>query len=105
MARPRTYETGSRIHLGIRYDKYFIALFDRIAAREGLSRAQAIDRCLRNAIKEDKIPSYWVEVDQLVAAERDKAAGMVPSKQRKRPVFTGSKKTAEVTQASSSGIK
>jgi hypothetical protein len=46
-----------------------VALFDRLAKKQGISRNQAVDFCLRDAVKNGKIPPYAEEVDAMIEAE------------------------------------
>lgn len=69
MPRPVIY-TEPRLHLGMRFDKYFVQLFDQVAKKHGLTRPQAVEFCLRHAVRTNTIPSYSAEVDAMIEAER-----------------------------------
>ncbi len=59
MARPRTYEAESRAHIGVRYDRDLIKLFDAVAARQGMTRNQAIEICIKQVVQNERIPDSY----------------------------------------------
>lgn len=68
MARPKTYEGNSRAHIGVRYDKELIKLFDAIAARQGMTRNHAIEVCIKQVIQNERIPdSYFPDLEAKLA--------------------------------------
>jgi len=86
MARPREYDEGSRVHLGTRFDRDVMALFDEIAKRQHLNRTQALEWCVSDAIKNQRIPPFAQEINLLLEARRaqrllgEKKSILVPGK-------------------------
>lgn len=113
IGRPPRPDNDHRIHVGIRYNKYLILLFDRIASQQGLTRSQAVDICLRAAISNKRIPdSYLPEVERMVEEERIKDQGATAPgpvvglySGKKKLDGLGSRKRVNTSQPSSSTIK
>lgn len=63
MARPFKYKPNSRLHLGLRFDKDVLELFDKVVRKHGINRLQAFKFLIINAIMEDKIPARHQGID------------------------------------------
>lgn len=77
--RPKQYEAGSRIHIGVKHNRYMISLFDSLADKQGLDRTQAIEICMKAAIHAGRIPDpFFPDVEARMEEERQRQLAKHP---------------------------
>jgi len=104
MARPRTYDDQSRRHLGIRFDKTLIRLFDLIASKQGMTRNQAIEICIKQVVQNERIPdSYFPDLEAKIAQAKS-AFDMRQVKSAKERLLDSDRKSVNRSSDKSSKV-
>jgi hypothetical protein len=103
MARPITYQQNSRSHLGLRFDKHLLQLFDKVVRKHGINRLQALEFLIINSVMEDQIPPRHRGIDVLL--EELKAADSQNVVRESKPEQKGKLVAGKPSKGSSGPIR